>query len=155
MISRKKSRRLDISIKTTISKILLVMIPHLFIIGMILFFLRHENFTIYLLLISMILVLASLIYFVRLHLTLQSKKSIKSLYIDAENNWMISRKEGGETRVTVSSTSFVSNLILILNLKHSTQNNSSVLVCADSVNKEEFRVLKVILKTKKLDNSLF
>jgi len=70
--------------------------------------------------------------------------------MDSKNCWRILLSDAVKKDVVVSGSSFDSNFLIILNFEDMEEKYYVALITADSVTNEEFRKLKVFLKTQKL-----
>lgn len=105
------------------------------------------NFSIIYILLSQIAVVTSLVFYIRLYLRLDLSKSIKALHKTTEGNWKLNLTNQ-EINASLISSSFVSNKLIILNFTgDNTGVNYSTLVLSDSIDLEQFRKLKVFIKT--------
>ncbi len=86
-------------------------------------------------------------YFLHLHIWLDSKKSVKTIYQDSRYNWFLMDSTDVEKSVSLLPESFNSNYLIILNFDDNKNSKYSVIVTPDSVPRDEFRQLKVNLRT--------
>ena len=136
-------------IKQSKNKLLLLLLPHLFIAMVLCLLFGFKYLQISYLLIALIVILASLVYFVRLHLTLSSSKSVYAVQRKINDSWSLIFKNKIKENVFISDFSFASNSLIILNFIDQSKNNYYVLITLDSVAEEVFRRLKVLIKTRK------
>lgn len=142
--------RFFLRIKSSLGKTLLIVLPHSAVFVLLLFLaFKNERFDNYLLLIFL-LIISSLVYFYRLHLSRTLSKSIFEISMDSKNCWRILLSDAVKKDVVVSGSSFDSNFLIILNFEDMEEKYYVALITADSVTNEEFRKLKVFLKTQKL-----
>lgn len=73
------------------------------------------------------------------------------MHKDSNDSWSLTLRENEKVNVSISATSFSSNLLIILNFKDEFEKQYTSLITPDSVTHDEFRKLKVYIKTKKLD----
>ncbi|GAA0403449.1 hypothetical protein GCM10009133_10160 [Cocleimonas flava] len=69
------------------------------------------------------------------------------MYQDSRNNWFIKNALEEEKTVDLQAESFVSNYLLILNFADNKKKSYTVIVTPDSVSKDLFRQLRVVLRT--------
>jgi len=105
--------------------------------------------TLLFLFISLIGIALSLVYFVRLHLTLRANKSIYNITKNSNGEWNLILKKCAVSNVLVSTTSFVSNSLIILIFVDASNKHYTALITPDSTNEDIFRRLKVNIKTSK------
>ncbi len=141
----------SINIQSNLIKQLLIVLPHAIAGVTLVAFLDLKGVITFFFLISLVCVFLSLIYFVRLHLTLNSKKSILKIHFKAQDSWYLTLKNDIRVKVTILATSFSSNLLIILNFKDVTGRQYTALITPDGINPDEFRRLKVLIKTYRLD----
>ena len=142
----------NMRLKPSLVKLVFVVFPHLVAAFILLIFMDKAGLTALFLLLSIVIVISSLIYFVRLHLTFDSNKSIISLQKDLKNNWTIKYKNGVKASVSILPSSFVSEILIIMNVVDKSKQQFSVLITLDSIDKDQYRKLKVFMNTHKLDN---
>jgi len=145
-----KENNFSLIIRSSKWKIALIILPHFF--SLILLFLAiYQEFLNIVFLSVVFLILSSLIYFYRLHLTRTLSQSVQSIHKDSKGIWWVVLYDGNEKRqVSISGESFESNILIILNLECLLGKIFTVLITPDSVTTEEFRVLKVMLKIQKI-----
>jgi hypothetical protein len=147
--SNKFTQAVTILIKPSRIKQGLIVIPHLLVIMLLSLFLSlNVNSMIYFL-IPLIIIALSFVYFVKLYLTLSLSKSVSMIHKTIGGSWSLSFKEDIKNDFLISETSFSSNIFLILNFYDKSNNTYTVLITPDSVDKDQFRRLKVLLKTRK------
>ena len=135
-----------LKITPSLQKYLMTSAPHLFALLLI----STINLPPVLLLILIICIAWSFIYFLRLYCFQSSQNSVVSIQQDSVKNWRILLANDNKTkRAHLLPSSFTSSyfIILIYNLDNSTRinKNYSVLITRDSLPKESFRILKVKL----------
>ena len=150
MSTNRYNQVLSINIKSSLSKQLLILLPHLVVLVILISVIEFKGLTYFYLLLSLFCIAISVIYFVRLHLTFSSNKSINKIHINQNGNWSVFFKDDVKDNVLLSATSYTSNILIILNFKDSFEKYYTALITPDSVNKDEFRKLKVLIKTQKL-----
>lgn len=149
MSANKFIQPFSFKIKQSKNKLLLLLLPHLFIAMVLCLLFGFKYLQISYLLIALIVILASLVYFVRLHLTLSSSKSVYAVQRKINDSWSLIFKNKIKENVFISDFSFASNSLIILNFIDQSKNNYYVLITLDSVAEEVFRRLKVLIKTRK------
>lgn len=147
MASNRFNKAFTINIKASLEKYLLIIIPHLLVaIVLMIFFDVKEQNLIYLIII-LLCISISLLYFSRLHILFQSEKSIYEIHKNTSGHWKLKLKNGLTKDVTILTSSFVSNLLILIIFKDQSSKDYTALVTPDSVSTNEFRRLKVHLKT--------
>jgi len=150
MISNNKNSILHLRVVPSLGKILLIILPHLVCFLLMIFCFYQWNISTIYLIVILVCILVSLIYFIKLHLSLSLNKSIKSLTKDSNDKWHINTVDKTNHSVDIVGTSYVSNSLIILNLIDDIKKEYSVLFTVDSLNIDQFRRLKVFLNTKQL-----
>lgn len=151
MSSNQFKQVFTINIKSSLSKQLLIWFPHVVVSFLLIIFFDLEGLNTLYLFISLICIVVSLIYFTRLHLTLNSKKSIYDLHKNSSDNWSLTTKIKEKINVSIINTSFSSNILIIMNFEDGSGKHFTALITTDSVSASEFRRLKVYVKTRKLN----
>lgn len=151
MSSNQLKQAFSIKFKSSLTKQLLIVLSHVIVIAIFFIFIDIKGLTAIYFLMSILCIAISLIYFVRLHLTLKSNKSVFTMHKDSNDSWSLTLRENEKVNVSISATSFSSNLLIILNFKDEFEKQYTSLITPDSVTHDEFRKLKVYIKTKKLD----
>ncbi len=144
------NRMISLIIKPSFQKRLIVFLPHLLASLIVLYVVDLSLFTLFILVLG---IAVSLVYYSKLHIFQSLKKSVLSIKQDSAKNWFISTKNGyHEEAVNLLGSSFVSNRFIILNYAHNNSVNLfpkySVLITKDSLSTDEFRRLRVHLKTR-------
>jgi hypothetical protein len=138
------TKALTLNIRNSAQKWMIVIIPHF----MSLLLLSMMNSLPILLRISLsALVLISFYYYLRLYTFKSSKKSVLSIQQDSSNNWVIVTTGDQQHSVKLMPSSFFSNILIVLNYMDINKKHYSVIITQDSLSKDEFRQLKVRLKT--------
>lgn len=134
------------------NKHILILFPHMFTAIILLAFLVAERLDLIYLLLSLVFILASYYYFVRLHLKRNLNKSICEIRKSINDEWSLVLKNKSEQRVSILPSSFSSRFLIILNFQNTDikKDSYSAIITPDSISIEEFRRLKVFIKTKKL-----
>jgi len=143
---------LSLNVKPSLQKWLIIFIPHVFVILLIFSF---KEFNPILKVVLVVGVIVSLSYYYRLHLSQFSIKSVTQVQHTLVKTWLVSTTKNRDLiKFELLPSSFVSNYLIILNFN---VNNTAgfipshtVLFTKDSLSKDEFRILKVRLKTAKL-----
>ncbi len=137
---------LSLSIKSSFQKWMIVLIPHLLFVILVLFF-NLFNYKIMFVLVA--LIVASFVYYSRLHLFQNSKHSVMSIYQDSAKNWSFtsnkSNKNGEKMSATLLPSSFISKVLIVLNYRDSVRRKHSIIITPDSLSNNEFRRLRVRL----------
>jgi hypothetical protein len=144
MINKTSNGNISLPVHASLQKWLLIILPHLIAIIVVISIVKVS------LLLSFFLFLAiifSCLYFLRLHIWLKSKYSVLMMYQDSRNNWFIKNALEEEKTVDLQAESFVSNYLLILNFADNKKKSYTVIVTPDSVSKDLFRQLRVVLRT--------
>ncbi len=127
----------------------LIVIPHLIVITILSLFLSLYANSVMYFLIPLIIIALSFVYYVKLHLTLSLNKSVSMIHKSIGDRWSLSFKDDIKNDFLISETSFSSNILLVLNFYDKSNNTYTVLITSDSVDKDQFRRLKIFLKTRK------
>lgn len=141
-----------INIKASLQKCLLIVIPHL-VIGAIV--LMAPPLNLYIKGTAILLVLLSFVYYFRLHIKADLKQSVSAIRQDSAENWGLqlhSSENQDYISVALLASSFASNVLIILNFSDTSKGSLAkgayrVLITPDSVSEDEYRRLKVRLKT--------
>ena len=146
------NQTIKIEIKQSLYKHILVVFPHLIAAVILLVALIKQDLSIYYFLLLFTLIVSSITYYTRKYLNTDSDKSIHSIVKNSDDSWKLSFNGDEEFNVSFLPISFVSNFLIILNFKDSLSNKHySTLICTDSVSPNEFRKLKVFIKTHNWD----
>ena len=148
MSTNKFTQPFTFEIKLSKNKQSLIVLPHVFIALLLCMLFQFEYIHISNTILAMVAVLASLVYFVRLELTQSSSKSVYAFHRKANESWSLVLKNETKHNFFISDSSFASNYLIILNFIDKSKNNYSVLITLDSVGQENYRRLKVLIKTK-------
>ena len=155
MSSNPFSTPFALAIKPSFQKWLFLIAPHLIILILILF---ASSLSWYLKGSGIILVVFSFVYYYRLYIKANLHRSVISIRQDSAKNWgillQLSAVSGSKEYINVSlmPASFYSNFLIILIFSDLSQRSMvkarySVFITPDSVSEDEFRRLKVRLKT--------
>lgn len=138
---------LKLTVKPSLQKWLVLTIPHA--VGIIII-LSVVTFPLWLKASLTLLIIVSFIYYLRLHLSQNTKKSVLSIHQDSAKNWFITlNSNSGETEpksVELLSSSFISKALIILNYRDDQRSNYSVLITPDSNSSNKFRHLTIRIK---------
>lgn len=145
---------LDYSIQPSLQKALLIVVPH--IVGIVLV-LSFGVFTFWLKLLFIVIILASGLYYLRLHFLQKSKKSVISIQQDSVNNWYITthdkNHEAASKSVILLASSFVNKYLMVLNYRDTNKSYYSAIITPDSISSNDFRRLQVRLKLTNIKKS--
>ncbi|MGB1311003.1 MAG: protein YgfX [Leucothrix sp.] len=138
------SAPLRLQIPSSLTTLLMILVPLCFIAGVVLWYTPiHWGF-----LLAVVLVdIAVAYYFVRLHYWQNVKLSVLEINQDAQGQWSIltnTTKDDWQL-VTLLPTSFISTFLIVLNFQ-SKKRRYSVILPADSLDKDTFRRLRVRIK---------
>ncbi len=135
---------LHLVLKPSLQKRLLIIAPHLIALFIIVLL---DVFPLYMKIALFTLIVASSIYYSRLHIFNTLKKSIHTIQQDSANNWIISIQEKGDNKtVELLPSSFISKIIIVLNYKDINKSHYSAIITKDSLSDDDFRHLYVKLK---------
>lgn len=134
---------LALTIKPSLQKWLLIIVPHFIAFVIVLTF---SVFTFTLKAGLTFLILFSFVYYFRLHLQQSLKKSVYLIHQDSAKNWFVITKDTERKEVTLSGSSFVSKLLIIINYNDINNNQYGVIVTPDSLSIDDFRQLIVRIK---------
>ena len=148
--SNRLNQAFTIKMKSSLNKKVLIILPHASAAVILFIFLGFKDVNLIYFILSLLCIGISLVYFVRLHLTYCSNKSIYKIHIHTNDNWSVTFRDDVKDNISISASSFTSNILIILIFKDSSENFYTALITPDSVNKDEFRKLKVLIKTQKL-----
>lgn len=134
---------LSLTVKLTLQKRLLVIIPHFLAIVLVLFTASVPN---YLGLLVTLLVLISGFYYYRLHIVKDLMNSVITLNQDSMKNWSVETKDNRNKQVSLLKTSFVSNIFMVLNYADINNINYTVVFTPDSLSVGDYRHLVARLR---------
>jgi len=137
-----------VPVKPSLTIYLLVVLPHLSAISIVVFLVVSTSYRLTpLVLISCfattVFILFSLIYFARLHLLQNLKKSVLEIQQDSAQNWTVVTRNQELKQVELLNTSFISTLIVVLNFKGLKREVYTTVFAADSLPDQDFRRLRV------------
>jgi len=139
---------LSLTIKPSLQKWFLIVIPHLLAILLIL---NIGVFPLWSKFILALFVTASFAYYFQSHLALKLKKSVISFQQDSVENWFITLS-GSDNNIEPKSvsllpSSFISKLFIVLNFQDNSGSHYNVILMTDSISNNEFRYLYIRLKS--------
>ena len=137
------SQSLSLTIIPTLQKKLFIIIPHLFVMVLVLTVDPIPN---YLRLILFILIVISVVYYYRLHILGTLKYSVSRIGQDSVKNWILKTHDGRSRQVSLLDSSFVSQYLIVLNYIDRNKSNYVVVFTRDSLPISDFRHLIVRLK---------
>ena len=147
MINNPYTKPIDISLKKTTQKMLILVFPHLLALLVVLII---DTFPLLLKGLVSIIIVASLYYYCRLYLFYTSKKSITSIQNDSVDNWYLTTVNNAKILASLLPSSFCSNFLIILNYIDINKQKYSVIITPDCLSRDDFRRLRVRLKNTKL-----
>jgi len=146
MSLNKFTKPLSLEIHSSLQIGLIVLMPHVIISLIVITF---SVFPWWFKLVLLLTVIISAIYYSRYHLLQKYRKSVLSIHQDTASNWLItsnaSSLEGEKLRVELLPSSFVSQMLIILNFKSSIGEIYNVIITPDCFTDNEFRRLRVRL----------
>jgi len=128
----------SLKIKASLLKKLLILLPHLFAVGLIFLI---EPFPGYLGAFLLALIILSAIYYYRLHISKKLKQSVYYISQDSAKNWLVTTRGDMLQQVTLLDSSFTSNFLIIINYIDINKNKYCVIIMHDSLANDEFRRL--------------
>jgi len=93
------------------------------------------------------LIVGSLIYYYRLHISKGLKKSVIQASLDSRGFWEIQTAMKQTFQVELQSSSFVSLPLVVLNFRAQNRKSYTLLLAADALDTDILRQLRVRLKT--------
>ena len=127
----------------------MVVFPHFLAVLLILFLVPLAGF---MLLSLLFLIILSLLYFLSVHIFQKLHHAVIGIQRDSTNNWLITtaKDKNKAFHSELLSSSFVSPWLVILNFKGNHKLNAyTALIPLGSLPEDDFRRLRVILKTMK------
>jgi len=97
---------------------------------------------------ALLLVISSFVYYYRWHVTQSLAKSIIRVKLSSIGDWSLINSQNKRIKATLLPTSFLSQYLLILNFHSLEMKKYTVLIPKGRVSSDDFRQLKVRLKTK-------
>ena len=152
MTSKDIKQSLSIKIKSSLQKYFIIILPHVISLVIISSCVILFDIYVWYLVITCVFIIASFIYFFRLHIKLNLSNSVLSLYKDPIGNWSIDLKGRVKHKIEILGTSFISEFFIILNVKDESKKQYAVILTKDSVNKDDYRKLKVFINTNQLSH---
>jgi len=143
------NQALKINIEPSLHKRLLIILSHLFISIVLVCITILSKLNILYLFVSLSCIFISFFYFVRLHINKSLKSSVLKVEKRANDYWMLTIKDEIQVKAVTTGANFISNHLILLNFKDQNKNSYIVFITPDSVSKESFRKLKVMIKTNK------
>ncbi len=147
MLSNPFNTPLALEIKPSLQKWLIIVIPHLLVLTLVL---SLSVFSLSLRFALSFLIIFSSAYYIRLYLQGASKKSVRMIFQDSRKNWLIKTIKTDKQKVQLLGTSFISKLLIIMNVIDTDKNKYTILITPDSLSSTEFRRVFVRLKMTKL-----
>lgn len=139
---------LFLTIRPSLQKWLIIVVPHLLVI---LFIINIEIFPLWSKLILAMLITVSFAYYFQSHLALKLNKSVVSIQQDSVKNWFIilssSDNNSKPKSVSLLPSSFISNVFIVLNFKDNNESHYSVIIMPDSISSNNFKYLYIKLKS--------
>ena len=140
----------SIELKPSRAKLSLIVLIHLAIGIVLLVAMTLSNFNGFIFAVSLFCIVISCVYSICLHIKLNLKKSILAINDDLNKDWKITLKDNHFKNVTLSPASFISNYIILLNFRDILEKSDYTSVITPyCVSKDDFRRLKVLVKTNK------
>lgn len=145
---------LQLIVKSSLQKWMIVIIPHFVVFVLIV---SLDVFSPRLKIILVFLIVISFVYYSCLHLFLIHKKSVTSIKQDSRKNWFITTFDSNNKcelkSVNLLPSSFVSEVIVVLNYQDIDLYYYTVIITADSLSTSEYRRLRVRLKLTNINNN--
>jgi hypothetical protein len=98
-------------------------------------------------LLLIMVIISSYFYYYQWHVARVLKKSIVEIHINSLENWSIFSYTGKRIKVDLLGSSFSSQSLIILNFCSFNSKKYTVLITKNMLNEDEFRHLRVRLKT--------
>jgi len=130
------------------SKIIATIIATMHVLVAIIVVFMTQSLPIPILLFLLIIIATSYYYFYRWHVTRTLTKSILELHINSIGDWSVITSTAKHNNVTPLDSSFSSQYLIIINFSIPSTSKHSLLITKDMIGKNEFRRLRVRLKTK-------
>ncbi len=140
---------IDVAVKPTLMTLFMVLLPHVVVV-LIMLFLVPVSGVMKLVMISLIFL--SCLYFLQLHVFQALRHSVIRIQQDSVGNWLVTMAGKGNHAIPceLSSSSFISPLLVILNFKCAHfLFLYTALITPGSIARQDFRRLRVRLKTMK------
>ncbi|HFC91830.1 MAG TPA: hypothetical protein ENJ51_03370 [Leucothrix mucor] len=130
------------------SKIMITMIATVHLIVALILVFMAQSLPIIALLYLLVIIASSTYYFYRWHISRTLNKSILELHINSSGDWSLLTFTKKYNNVTPLDSSFSSQYLVIINFSMTTIGQYTLLITNDMISKNEFRRLRVRLKTK-------
>lgn len=139
-----------VPVNPSLTIILLVVLPHLIAISIVFLLVLTSNSITSLILASscatIVFILFSLVYFARLHLWQNLKKSVLEIKQDSAQNWTLLTRDRELEQLELLNTSFISTFFVVLNFRGLKRDVYTALFAVDSLPDQDFRRLRVRIK---------
>jgi hypothetical protein len=130
------------------SKIIMMMIAIVHLLVAIIVIFMTQSLPLEALFFLLIIIASSYYYFYLWHITRKLHKSILELRINSSGDWSILTSTAKLNNVIPLDSSFSSQYLIIINFNVSNAGKYTLLIAKDMLSKNEFRRLRVRLKTK-------
>lgn len=98
---------------------------------------------------GMLLLILSLIYYIRVYALLQSPNAIVLFYLSSHSTCITQTQSGQQQHWRIQGSSFVTPYLTVLSMKSNESFfDRSIVILSDSINAEQFRQLRVWLRWK-------
>ena len=134
---------LSLTIEPTFQKQLLIIFPH---VCAVLLVLLAPSIPKYLSVILCFLITVSAVYYYQNFILRTFKRSVYGISQDSARNWTIETRDNRTISVSLLESSFISNLLIVLNYMDKNNNNYTVIFTPDSLSVSDFRHLIVRIK---------
>ena len=134
---------LALKINSSFLKWLIVLTPHFLVLTVVL---TLDVFNLSIRFLLIIFVFLSSVYYICLYLQKCLSKSVSMIYQDSAKNWFIKTNNHDKEQVFLSGSSFVSNILILINFIDINNKKYHVLITSDSLSKAKFRRLIVRIK---------
>ena len=138
------SQALDISFKPNNKIAIALALLHLFVA---IIFITATQLPLYILFITILSLFISYLYYYLWHVSYSLSKSIIQLKMNTSGEWTLVNSKNKTIKVTLQPSSFVSQYLLLLNFNSPNNKQYTVLIEKSMVSRDEYRYLKVRLKT--------
>lgn len=149
MHSNQFNETTNIKIKSTLLMKLFVLLPHLVVTVIFLILLYLGVLTVYYFIVLAFFIIVSLLYFSNLHFINATSRSITHINKVLGGDWKLTLKDSIVVKAKMLDTSFSSSLFVILNFQDANNKNYTSFITRDCLESDEFRRLKVLIKTSK------
>ena len=134
---------LSLTIEPTFQKKLLIVFPH---VCAVLLIILASSIPKYLSVILCSLIVVSCIYYYQNYILRTFKRSVYGISQDSAKNWTIDTRDNRTISVSLLESSFISNLLIVLNYMDKNNNNYTVIITPDSLPVSDFRHLIVRIR---------